>query len=115
MRITAVLFLSFLLGCLYAKPSQAVSRGQIIEFEGGDAGKVIFVGKTHADRGLMCRDCHPKIFPMKTPGAKESAKITLESHKSGYCFICHDGNKVFAASGNCSRCHEGAVNKPLTK
>lgn len=79
----------------------AVPPGKTAEFEGGAMGKVVFDGKTHADAGLKCMDCHPKIFAMK-----REVKVTAP-HKAGeFCFTCHDGSKAFEFKGNCAKCHK---------
>lgn len=66
-------------------------------------GKVTFDGKTHADAGLKCTDCHPSIFQMKAG----SFKATMADHTAGekYCWTCHNGTKAFATTGNCNKCH----------
>ena len=86
----------------------AVPPGKIVEFEGGGMGKVVFEGKLHADRGLKCNDCHPKIFPMR----KNSVVLTMTDVKAGkYCGACHNGTKAFktADAANCARCHKKHV------
>jgi thiosulfate reductase cytochrome b subunit len=97
--LTAVVFI----GNVMATPS-----GKNVEYAGGALGKVIFDGKKHADAGLRCMDCHPKLFQMK-----RESKITMADHKTDkYCFACHsDGKKTFNgrvafASNNCAACHK---------
>jgi c(7)-type cytochrome triheme protein len=83
----------------------AVPPGKTIEYAGGTAGKVVFDGKIHADKGLKCNDCHTKIFQMK----KGSAKITMaEMNASKFCGECHNGTKSFKSSdaANCAKCHK---------
>ncbi|RJQ18074.1 MAG: cytochrome C [Nitrospiraceae bacterium] len=84
--------------------AMAVPGGKTVEFAGGDQGKVTFDGKTHADKGNKCNDCHPKIFQMK----KGSVKITKADHVPGkFCGTCHDGTKAFAQDeANCTKCHK---------
>src|SRR6266545_3958497 len=36
----------------------AVPAGKTVEFDGKGAGKVVFDGKLHADKGNKCADCH---------------------------------------------------------
>ena len=82
----------------------AVAPGKTIEYAGGPAGKVIFDGKTHADKGLKCTDCHSKIFPMK-----KGTKITMAEINGGKnCGVCHNGEKAFKSSeqANCEKCHK---------
>jgi c(7)-type cytochrome triheme protein len=83
----------------------AVPGGKTVEFAGGDKGKVVFDGKGHADKGLKCNDCHPKVFQMK----KGSSKITMADINAGkFCGECHNGTKAFKAGeeANCAKCHK---------
>ena len=44
----------------------AVPAGKTVEFDGKGAGKVVFDGKIHADKGNKCADCHQSgLFKMK--------------------------------------------------
>ena len=72
-------------------------------------GKVTFSGKTHADKGLKCAECHskPKLFEMKKGGDK----MTMAAMNEGkYCGTCHDGKKAFSvkAADGCVKCHKKA-------
>ncbi len=79
----------------------AVAPGKTIEFAGGEMGKVVFDGKTHADAGNKCMDCHPKLFEMK----QGSAKVT-SPHKNGeLCFTCHTGEEG-KPTKTCTDCHK---------
>jgi len=83
----------------------AVPPGKTVGYAGGSAGKVVFDGKIHADKGLKCNDCHTKIFQMK----KGSAKITMaEMNAAKFCGECHNGTKAFKSSdaANCAKCHK---------
>jgi len=83
--------------------SLAVVPNKTVEYKGKNTGKVIFDGKIHADKGLRCNDCHPKIFPMK-----KGVKITMADKGAGrLCFKCHNGTRAFNAttSANCIKCH----------
>ncbi len=83
----------------------AVSPGKTLEFKDGSAGKVVFSGKTHADAGERCRDCHPGIFQMR----KGSVRITMAEMNAGKnCGMCHNGTKAFKSGepANCKRCHK---------
>jgi len=83
----------------------AAPPGKTVEFAGGPMGKVVFDGKSHADKGLKCNDCHTKIFQMK----KGSAKITMAAMNKGEnCGTCHNGDKAFKSSdpANCKTCHK---------
>jgi len=86
--------------------AMAVPPGKTVEFA-STKGKVIFDGKTHADSGLKCGDCHtkPKLFEMK----KGKDKITMAAMNDGkFCGACHDGNKAFGvkAAADCVKCHK---------
>jgi c(7)-type cytochrome triheme protein len=83
----------------------AVPSGKTLEFEGKGAGKVIFSGKVHADKGLKCADCHPAIFKMK----KGADAITMKDINEGkFCGTCHNGTKAFSSkdAANCAKCHQ---------
>jgi c(7)-type cytochrome triheme protein len=83
----------------------AVPSGRTLEFEDGSAGKVTFSGSIHAEKGLKCSDCHPKIFPMK----KTTEELKMSEMNAGkYCGECHDGKKAFATNNpaDCSKCHK---------
>ena len=82
----------------------AVPSGKTVEFAGGSSGKVIFEGKTHAEKGLKCSDCHPKLFPMKKGEGLKMAD--LNAGKA--CGACHNGEKAFKTddNANCGKCHK---------
>ena len=96
-------FLTFIMSVVFAGSGLAVPPGKTIDYEGGIAGKVIFNGKIHGDKGLECTDCHPKVFPMK-----KETKITMAKINEGkYCGACHNGQEAFKPSeqANCQRYH----------
>jgi len=66
-------------------------------------GKVVFKGKDHAGEGIKCAECHPKIFPMKHPGA---AMKMADINAGKYCGECHNGKRAFKPAGNCAKCHK---------
>jgi len=104
MRIT-VLLLTVLIAVAFVGSAFAVPAGKTVEYAGGDAGKVVFDGKTHADKGLKCGDCHTKIFKMK----KGSDKISMADMNAGKnCGTCHNGEKAFKSddAANCGKCHK---------
>jgi c(7)-type cytochrome triheme protein len=101
--------LAILIAVAFVGNVMAVPGGKTVEFAGGDAGKVVLDGKAHADKGLKCNDCHPKVFPMKKPGAEGAAKITMADINAGkFCGECHNGTKAFKSSekDNCAKCHK---------
>ncbi len=88
-----------------AMPALAVPPGKTVEFDGKGAGKIMFDGKTHADKGLKCNDCHPAIFKMK----KGADAITMKDINDGkFCGTCHNGTKAFSTkdAANCAKCHK---------
>jgi len=97
-------FLTLVIMMAFAGSGFAVSSGKTVEYAGGSAGKVIFDGKTHAEKGSKCTDCHTKVFPMK-----KGTKITMaEMHEGKNCGVCHNGQKAFKSSeqANCEKCHK---------
>jgi c(7)-type cytochrome triheme protein len=96
--------LTLLIVLVFVGNSLAVGPGKTVDFAGGSAGKVIFDGKTHADKGAKCTDCHTKIFQMK-----RAATITMSDMNAGKnCGVCHNGEKAFKSSdsANCEKCHK---------
>jgi c(7)-type cytochrome triheme protein len=92
----------FLVSIASAGTVLAVPAGKTLEFPSA-MGKVVFDGKTHADKGFKCGDCHTKIFPMK------QTTMTMEEINAGKeCGACHNGEKAFKASdpANCTKCHK---------
>ena len=71
-------FLTLIMTVVFAGSGLAVPHGKTIDYEGWIAGKVIFDGKIHGDKGLGCTDCHPKVFPMK-----KETKITMAKINEG--------------------------------
>lgn len=103
MRVIAVLLVIIAIG-MFVGSALAVPTGKTVEWQ-TSAGKVLFDGKVHADKGLKCNDCHTKIFKMK----KGSAEMTMaEINKGKFCGECHNGEKAFKTSdpANCGRCHK---------
>ncbi len=104
MRLT-VIILTVMVGVALVGSAFAVGPGKTIEYGVGEPeGKVIFDGKTHADKGLKCTDCHTKIFPMK-----KSAELKMADMNAGKsCGTCHNGQKAFSTSdqANCAKCHK---------
>lgn len=102
MRIlTAVL--AILIAVTFVGSAMASAPGKSVEYEGGGAGKVVFDGKSHADKGGKCNDCHTSPWPMK-----KGTKITMADHVPGkLCGKCHDGTKAFGQdAANCAKCHK---------
>jgi len=104
MKLLTILF-TLAIAVVFIGSAMAVPPGKTVEFAGGGAGKVVFDGKTHADKGLKCNDCHTKLFPMK----KGPEKLTMADMKAGKnCGACHNGTKSFAVAekADCGKCHK---------
>jgi len=89
-----------------AVPAFAVPAGKTVEFAGGAQGKVVFDGKTHADKGAKCADCHQSgLFKMKK-GGDQFKMADINAGK--FCGACHNGTKAFKAgdAANCGKCHK---------
>ena len=84
----------------------AVPAGKTVEFEAKGAGKVVFDGKIHADKGLKCADCHQSgLFKMKKGGDV----MTMKDMEAGkFCGACHNGTKAFSVkdAATCAKCHK---------
>jgi c(7)-type cytochrome triheme protein len=100
-----VLALVMVVSLVLAASVMAVPSGKTVEFEAKGAGKVVFDGKIHADKGLKCKDCHPAVFKMKKGGDV----ITMKDMDAGkFCGTCHNGTKAFSSSdkASCAKCHK---------
>jgi len=94
----------FIAAVAFSAGAMAVPPGQTVEFS-GPMGKVVFDGKSHADAGQKCDDCHPKIFQMKIGWNK----ITMDAINHGeFCGTCHNGTMAFKANDRetCTNCHK---------
>jgi c(7)-type cytochrome triheme protein len=84
----------------------AVPAGKTVEFDGKGAGKVVFDGKVHADKGNKCADCHQSgLFKMK----KGAEVLTMKDMQAGKnCGACHNGTKAFGVkdAATCVKCHK---------
>ncbi len=103
---TITVILAILIAVVFVANVMATPPGKTVEFAGGDQGKVVFDGKTHADKGNKCGDCHKDgLFKAMKKG---SVKITKADHVPGkFCGTCHDGTKAFAQDeANCTKCHK---------
>lgn len=83
----------------------AVPSGKTAELKDGSAGKVLFSGTFHAEKGVKCMECHPKIFPMK----KITEELKMSEMNAGkYCGACHNGKRAFSTNNpaDCSKCHK---------
>jgi len=83
----------------------AVPTGRTVVLEPKGAGKVVFDGKLHAEKGFKCADCHQGVFMMKKGGDK----ITMKDIREGkFCGTCHNNTKAFGTTDavSCSKCHK---------
>ncbi len=104
MKVIATI-VALMVTVMFIGSAMAVPPGKTIDYAGGSAGKVVFDGKTHADKGLKCSDCHTKVFKMK----KGADVMKMEDINAGkFCGECHNGTKAFKASdpANCAKCHK---------
>jgi len=106
MKNILVLAVAVVLTLALAVSSFAVPAGKTVELDGTGAGKVVFDGKVHADKGAKCADCHQSgLFKMKKGGDT----ITMKDMNEGKsCGACHNGTKAFSAkeAANCAKCHK---------
>jgi len=102
LAIVMVLAVTFVL----AASAFAVGPGKTVDFDGKGAGKVVFDGKAHADKGNKCADCHQSgLFKMK----KGSEVLTMKNMEAGKnCGACHNGTKAFGVkdAASCAKCHK---------
>ncbi len=93
-------FLSIPLSAL----AQKVGGGDLT-FTPKNAAPVVFSHEKHmAGKGLICADCHYRIFQM----AHGSYKMDMmQITKGDFCGRCHNGHKAFDVKDkkNCARCH----------
>jgi c(7)-type cytochrome triheme protein len=100
--LAIVIVVSFVL----AASAFAVGPGKTVDFDGKGAGKVVFDGKMHADKGNKCADCHQSgLFKMK----KGADVLTMKDMEAGKnCGACHNGTKAFGVkdAASCAKCHK---------
>ncbi len=99
-----VIILSLLILVAFTVNAFAVGPGKTVEYAGGSAGKVVFDGKAHADKGAKCTDCHTKIYQMK-----KGPSVTMAEINAGKsCGTCHNGEKAFKTNdqADCNKCHK---------
>ncbi len=103
MRIRLIVA-TMVLGMGLSSVALAVPSGKTLTFSESPMGKVFFDGQIHKDAGVKCTECHNDgMFPKRKQG---TVKITMEDIYAGrLCGVCHNGQRAFAAVGNCGRCH----------
>jgi hypothetical protein len=73
-------------------------------YGGAGQGRVIFDGRLHASKGMVCNDCHSAIFE-----TRKKALITMQNHfEERACFVCHNGKRAFSDCDSCHRKFEAA-------
>jgi phosphate transport system substrate-binding protein len=87
-----------LLCALFVGQVPASEQGKTLRYTGGGEGMVVFDGRIHAGKGLVCKDCHMGLFATR----KKALIATADHEKGTQCFACHDGAK---ASRECVSCH----------
>ena len=106
MKKGMVLTLVVVISLTMAMTAFAVPSGKTVEFDAKGAGKVVFDGKSHADAGAKCADCHSSgLFKMK----KGADVMTMNDMNAGkFCGACHNGTKAFSTkdAANCGKCHK---------
>jgi c(7)-type cytochrome triheme protein len=102
-RLTGI-FLTLFLVVAIVGSAFAVGSGKKVEYAGSSAGQVVFDGKSHADAGSKCAECHPKVWPMK----KGPAMVHADMNAGKGCGVCHNGQKAFKTDdqANCGKCHK---------
>jgi c(7)-type cytochrome triheme protein len=82
----------------------AVPAKKTLTFSKSPMGTVTFDGTVHKEAGFKCKDCHNKeMFPKMKQGTVQISMSEIYAGK--LCGVCHNGQRAFAAQGNCARCH----------
>ncbi|NLI31086.1 MAG: hypothetical protein GX423_13555 [Nitrospiraceae bacterium] len=98
MKGTVFIMMALLAVLAFSSSALAIGDGKALMYGGAGQGKVIFDGKVHASKGMVCTDCHMTIFQ-----TKKKALITMDDHGADKaCFVCHNGKKAF---NDCDQCH----------
>jgi len=98
MKIIVFMMLAFLAVMAFSSSVLATGDGKSLIYGGAGQGKVIFDGRVHASKGIVCKDCHMTIFQ-----TQKKALITMGDHSvDKACFVCHNGKKAF---NDCDQCH----------
>ena len=96
---------------IVAGNASAVGPDKIITWAGGSEGAVTFDGRKHAEKAIVCKDCHHGLFSMKYGTAKISHAALKQGH---YCGACHNGILAFSTvdQDKCFACHKKKIKKP---
>jgi c(7)-type cytochrome triheme protein len=99
-------FVAFLvLNVFLLTTAGAVPKGRVLTWKSTE-GTVVFEGKSHAGKGLKCKDCHKGLFKRKHGTAAMSMK---DLNEGNHCGACHNGKLAFDTTSetNCTKCHSG--------
>lgn len=105
MKRSIVLLVLVALAC-WSTSALAVPKGKSLSFDKAKIGAVSFDGTLHNEAAQKgCRECHnAEAFPKMKQG---TVTITMKNIYAGeQCGICHNGQRAFAAKGNCKKCHK---------
>ncbi len=98
MKVMAYILFVFIAVFAVSDRAFSTGNGNVLIYGGAGQGKVIFDGRIHASKGLVCGDCHTKVFE-----TRKKALITMADHsEEKACFVCHNGKKAF---NDCEKCH----------
>jgi len=87
------------LGAVLTGEALAIDGTQALTYRGGAQGRVIFDGRTHAAKGLVCANCHAALFDTQKRGL-----ITMSDHGTDKkCWSCHNGKQAFDKCDDCHR------------
>jgi len=95
-------------GLLFSENALAVAPGRTILWEGGGAGRVVFDGTLHKNKGFKCHDCHARLFANMTPASPPTRMSMRDMYTGKLCGACHNGKDTFSVNdkANCTRCHK---------
>ncbi len=104
----SLIVLIALAGLLFYKNALAVAPGRTVVWEGGGAGRVVFDGTVHKNKGFKCHDCHTRVFANMEPASPPTRMSMKDMYAGKLCGACHNGKDAFSVSvkTNCTRCHK---------
>src|SRR5208283_2064351 len=80
-----------LTGLLFCKNARAVAPERTVVWEGGGAGRVVFDGTLHKNKGFKCHDCHTRVFNNMTPATPPTRMSMKDMDAGKLCGACHNG------------------------
>jgi len=107
-KIFPVVVMLAMMGFLPCKNVFAVPPGKTVAWEGGGAGRVVFEGTLHKNKGLKCHDCHTRLFANMKSGSPRTRMSMKEMYEGNFCGACHNGKEAFSLNdkANCAKCHK---------